>query len=645
MPWNDGLTGTALRIAQTQERPLRVMSGPGTGKTFTLKRLVARLLEEGSEPRRILVVTFTRTAANDLVNELKSLDVHGCEKIRVGTLHSYCFQLLIKNEVFDYLGRHPRTLITFNKSGALQFEGAPLLEDICVEGEGRRECSKRLLAFEAAWARLQHEVPGWPTDPIDQIFHEKLLNWLKFHNAMLIGEVIPETLRYLRNNPTCPECTAFDHVIVDEYQDLNKAEQELLNIISNGNLVIVGDENQSIYRFRHANPDGIIAFSDTYPNTHDESLTECRRCPIKVVQIANNLIHQNHLTNQNTILNPFPGNSQGEVHIIQWNSIEEEAREIANYIKYLLNIRSYSPGDILVLSPRRLIGYKIRDSLVALEIPTHSFYHEEALEEEEAQKAFSLLTLLTNQQDRVALRYWLGADSQTYLKTEYGILREQCERANISPWDLLEQIISNGYQLRGVTRLATRFKQLVNRLNEVEGLLGEDLVNKLFPEDQPWARVLREIAEPIINEELSPNDLYEYLKNNITQPEIPQSGNFVKIMSLHKSKGLTSKVVIVSGCIQGLIPTIDRNASVQEQQETLREQRRLFYVAITRTREILILSSSRQIERGLAHRIGAILHKSSGAYGVSLTSQFINELGPTAPRPIVGMDWKNNGYV
>jgi len=127
--WDDGLAGVARAIAATDETPLRVMAGPGTGKTFAMMRRVARLLEEGADAERILVVTFTRTAAADLRRELYGLDVEGSQDIKAGTLHSFCFSLLSRAEVLEHLGRTPRPIVTFQTFGVLQFEGAPLLED------------------------------------------------------------------------------------------------------------------------------------------------------------------------------------------------------------------------------------------------------------------------------------------------------------------------------------------------------------------------------------------------------------------------------------------------------------------------------------------------------------------------------------
>ena len=293
MNWDDGLTGTVRNIAATNKSPLRVMAGPGTGKSFAMKRRVARLLQTGQDPNRVLAVTFTRNAAASLVDDLHTLRVENCENVRASTLHAFCFGLLSQQEVFDYIKRVPRPVMTFAKSGVLQFEGGVMLDDLVSGGAfgPKRDCTRRIRAFEAAWARLQSEKPGWPTDPIDRQFQAALISWLRFHRAMIIGELVPEALRFLRNNPTASARSTFDHVIVDEYQDLNKAEQSLIDLLAgDGATAIVGDVDQSIYRFRHANPEGIEAFQQHHPTTHDETLDECWRCPTRVVSIADHLI-------------------------------------------------------------------------------------------------------------------------------------------------------------------------------------------------------------------------------------------------------------------------------------------------------------------------------------------------------------------
>jgi len=638
MTWNTGLSGKALSIAGINAKYLRVMAGPGTGKTFAMKRRLARLLEQNVDPKRILAVTFTRVAAATLVKELKELNIAGCEKIQAGTLHAFCFRILNRREVFEFSGRVPRPLVTFSKSGVLQFEAAPMLEDIRMEG--KREDTKRIRAFDAAWARLQTEEPGWPLEAEDRLFHDSLIAWLVFHRAILIGELVPQVLKYLKGNPQCPDLTAFDHVIADEYQDLNRADQVLLDNLSSGNAVVIGDENQSIYRFRYAHPQGINEYAAGHPDTIDHDLDECRRCPTLVVELANQLILNNHPGSSTPKLKPLAGNPAGRVHIVQWQSMEEEGRETAAYIKALLAQGNYKPRDILVLTPRRMIAYKIRDELSSQQVSVHSFYHEEALEEESAQLVFVLLNLLAEPEDRVALRYWLGHGSPSWRTGEYAKLRAYCEQTGLSPNEALKRHSSGELSIPGTAKLLQRFKELQKELAQLADLKGSSLVDRVMPPDRKELKILRESVLPMVEEDTSAREIIERVRAAVTQPEMPEEGDFVRIMSLQKSKGLTSQVVIVTGCIEGFIPVHPKDVPDAEAAEILKEQRRLFYVAITRASEVLVVSSFAEIPRQLAYKTGAAVH----GWSDTVASRFVQELGPAAPAASTGAAWKGRGY-
>ena len=642
MAWNTGLTGKPLEIARWPTSPLRVMAGPGTGKSFAMKRRVARLLEEGADPDRILAVTFTRNAAGSLLNDLRALGVPGCGDIHCGTLHSFCFALLNREDAFRYLGRKTRPLVTFKKRGGLRFEAEPMVEDLCHLGlaGGKKECNKAVLAYEAAWARLQTDEPGWAPTPTDEAFENALVAWLTFHEAMLIGEVVPEALKFIRGNPGCSALQAYDHVIVDEYQDLNKAEQTLLDMLAvGGNLAIVGDVDQSIYSFRHANPEGITDFATTRPATHDESLEECRRCPQRVVRLAATLIKHNHPPGAPTRLSPKPGNPDGEVYTVQWPSFDAEATGIAEYIKSLVD-GGHPPGEILVLTPRRLIGYAIRDALVTEGVTVHSYYHEESLEDKTAQEAFCLLSLLAQPDDRPALRWWLGYGSGSWRSGRYAVLRRHCETSGESPRTALERLSAGTLTLPRSDQLVERYRELKDRLKALEGASIEVVMNALFPDGEEWATGLRELAADVAPKCTKISEFKDRMTTGITQPEMPTGGDFVRLMSLHKSKGLTSRTVVVAGCIAGYIPTEDEDETPARQAELLREQRRLFYVAITRCTERLLLSSAQQIERSVAMQTGATL----GRRGGTVASKFFHELGPEQPRSVQGSRWQAARY-
>ncbi len=231
-------------------------------------------------------MTFTKVAAEDLQRELVNMGVPGCEQIRGSTLHSLGMRILSRQNVLAVTGRVARPLN--------RFEMEPLLYDLSASFGNKRERGKRIRAYEAAWARLQHEEPGFTKTETDLKFQSSLVAWLRFHEGMLIGEIIPELYRYLRNNPAAPERSLYDHVLVDEYQDLNKAEQAVVDLLcTTAALCIVGDDDQSLYSFKYAHPEGIRTFPDSHPGCTDHHLADCYRCPTGVVSIANALIAHN----------------------------------------------------------------------------------------------------------------------------------------------------------------------------------------------------------------------------------------------------------------------------------------------------------------------------------------------------------------
>ena len=196
MAWDDGLQpgSPAHQIAASLHRHIRVLAGPGTGKSFAMKRRVARILEvEQVNPGKVLAVTFTRVAAEDLHRELVTLGVNGDQLLQGRTLHSTAMRILMRSHVLAVLGRIPRPL---NK-----FELEPLLEDLDSR-HGDKHARRRLIkAYGAGWARLQTEEPGFTRTPAEQEFVDDLIAWLQFHGAMLMEEVIPYLYQYLKNNP------------------------------------------------------------------------------------------------------------------------------------------------------------------------------------------------------------------------------------------------------------------------------------------------------------------------------------------------------------------------------------------------------------------------------------------------------------
>jgi ATP-dependent DNA helicase UvrD/PcrA len=635
MPWHDNLdrNSPAYAIASSDSRFNRIVAGPGTGKSFALKRRVARLLEAGVVPARILPVTFTNVAAEDLQREMLQIGVAGCAEIRGSTLHALCMRILGRQNVLEAIGRIPRPLN--------RFETEPLLYDLPAAFGNKRARNKRIRAYEAAWARLQHELPGHAPNAQDQAFENALVSWLRFHRGMLIGEIIPHVYRYLRDNPGAPERNLYDHILVDEYQDLNKAEQAVIDLLSNtAHLCIVGDDDQSLYSFKFAHPAGIRSFPATHPDTRDHEVLECRRCPTRIVEMANSLIAHNQ-DRESRQLTPWPSNGPGHVAVVQYQTLNDEAVGIAEFIADLTTNQGYAPQDILVLAQRRSIGNPIHDALTGRNIPSKSYYQEGALDSVSAQERLAILKLFLDPQDRVALRWLLGFGSNDFRSGAYARIRAHCEQTGMAPWDLMVQLAADAVQIGYTKNVVARFGDIQA---ELARLSGENNIREFIQlwlggqiiEDDPFHALASELALEIE----SPRQLLDALLEAVSQPDIPPDVAEVRIMSLHKSKGLNSPVVIIAGCVEGLLPTApDTDLTPAENQALLEEQRRLFFVGLTRVKAtpgqnrpgILVLTSSRSMS--LADAMQSGVRPASLRYGRAYvhTSRFIQELGPSAP--------------
>ncbi len=629
-------------IATADVQRLRVMAGPGTGKSWAVKERVKRLVEEGQDPFRIWAVTFTRNAARELADDLADSEIAGGQNIRVSTLHSYCYGLLRNQDIGT--DRASRLIMAILPSKPLNFEYGMLISDLINENPefgDKKRCSGRIEEFEAGWAEMESDMLD---DPVNQSLEKRLYAWLDFHKAMLMGELVPEALRLLRSGKAPDAPVAFDHVIVDEYQDLNKAEQEIINLVSEkGSLAIVGDGNQSIYGFRHAHPKGIEDFRHRHSDTHDVSLTECQRSPIRVVEMANNLIAHNYSSDTLPGLRPKPDNPDGEVRVVRWNDMDEEAEGMAKYVKHLTNNCDYKPEDILIMVPRKILGSKIHDAVNNQGVPVYNF-DQGALAGSAAQRAFALLTLLSDDKDKVMLRWWLGHDSLGYLSGPYQKLREYCKANDRHPRSVLEDMVDGRVDLPDALPLLAPFESLVRETDYLSTLSLRDMVDVLFPAGNMDCAVLRSIAERALAVSADMRHMYERVLEDIIQPEDP-SCDSVRVMTMHKTKGLTSKVVIVAGCCDGLIPFRDKKLAYNGRIAKMRESRRLFYVAATRCKETLVLSyfgSVNESERSTLYPIIA-LDQGKPRQRV-MPSPFIGELG-SAPPTIDGAAWQAAKYA
>ena len=643
MRWDENLEGPAKIIVESDDPLFCVQAGPGTGKSFALQRRVMRLLQQGVRPETIFACTFTNVAANDLQKKILETGINNAKNVLVGTIHSYCLKVLSQNSVFTNLHRVPRPL--------LPYELQPLYEDLKGDPFGNKRNVIRLVEkFDAAWASRQTENPGWPTDDVEKMFHEEVIKWLKVHKGMLLGELVPLTLDFFRKNPYLPELTQFKFVFVDEYQDLNKAEQELIRLISaNSNLMVVGDVHQSIYSFKYAFPDGIRDFPRNNPNTKTQSLTICRRCPKQVVRMANELIKKNSHSSS-AVLEEYDKNSEGDVHILNWVTNEEETSGIAEIIAKYIRKKGVLPHDIVVLSPVAVLAKDLSKKLTELNIKNLNYFGDVYKlnpanpDVNKPLVALSLLHLLNDPKDLVSLRCLIGFGEEGLLNEAWRVVISESKEQLKTPIEILNLIVNNQLKVPHNQKVINRYKQIQADITKLSGYSLREIFDSLFPIAEEWSEPFHSAVAGIDFGTASLTSLIQALVSFLDKKEAPVDADYVRIMSLHKSKGLTVPMTIIIGVVEGLIPgkNDDRITNEDELRMVEEEKRRLFYVAITRPTQTLILSSFAWLDLKIANHYQIKVKKKEESWVLTYASSYLSEFGGQAPAIEKGSEFLRN---
>lgn len=377
----------------------------------------------------------------------------------------------MRQHVLTALGRVPRPLN--------EFELEPLLADLS-NVHGNKHVRRRMMkAYGTAWARLQTQQPGFARTLAEQAFVDDLVNWLMLHETMLIDEIIPHLYQYLHTNPGAAERSKFSHVLIDEYQYLNRAEQDVLQYLGGqGSVCIIDDDDQSIYSFKFAHPDGIRQWH-TLHTADDHSIGECHRCPTTIVRMANALISRNTDRIQGRTMTERAGNGAGEVVIRQYPTADSESEAVATKIAELIAART-PPREIIVLAQRATFAGPIFDRLREQGIQTKSYYAETELDTMEAQERFAILKLMLNNEDRVALRWLLGRGHTSWRANPYARLMARMRLDTTSPWATLERMAAGEINIPHTTALVDRFEVIRQEIAALSATYELDALIELW---------------------------------------------------------------------------------------------------------------------------------------------------------------------
>ncbi|HQJ32671.1 MAG TPA: ATP-dependent helicase [Anaerolineaceae bacterium] len=606
---------------------VRLIAGPGTGKSSVIEKRILWLLQNGTLPSNIFAISFTRASSQDLMKRVKKYcEDHGRPEgrnVSITTLHSLALRTLSMAGLLTYPGT-PSILDDWELKNIIDSEfsvhsgytsGNP------INGYPPRRCEDIRRDFEAfcgtgQWNPVNFIPPTPPISPQErqnyQTFH---LSRTKIYSCLLPGEIVQKCLEYMRANTLHPENLLNIHyLIVDEYQDLNPLDIEFIDrLTQNGvNTFVAGDDDQSIYSFRFASPSGIQLYHQRFAGASDHSLHDCFRCTPFISNSARTLI--NHYGGQHRIpknISSLYENSvppvNGTVYLWHFKRGNQESRAIAQSISSLIN-RGIDPKQIMILLANSKIQLQpITSELDGLNILYESPREESFFDKKAGRFVIGLLRLACHTDDYFAYRLILGSRPNIG-PTSCNNIAELVETNNLNYQDIFRNPIPNGV-------FSTRLINIINDVRNICNLISSwqpdnllscrvaeitQIIQNIFGqvEVQEWqnkiaqlpqATTLKELLDYILTDNSEQRE--NILKDIYSRLQIPytgQQGNDqkIQIMTMHGAKGLSARIVFIPGLEQQILPGLKRI----HYQGLIFEAARMLYVSITRARASCIIS-------------------------------------------------------
>jgi DNA helicase-2/ATP-dependent DNA helicase PcrA len=565
-----------------------LLAGPGTGKTHVLTRKVLWLvLKHEINPQEILALTFTRLAAAQLKHDLgEVLRPHEIPVPVVSTLHSFALrQILCNSKTIEELPRPIRIADDWEERNIVQEDIKKILGSANI-----KEVQKLINRLSADWETLKAEELGW-----DSTFpNPKFLGALQQHKTVygetLRAELVYKLKRTMDQSKEFKLDNQYKYVLIDEYQDLNACDLAVVRSLAEkgAKLFVVGDDDQSIYGFRYADPIGIRQFPEIYTGAARLLLTTCYRCDKTIIQQAEFVADQDTKRLPKTT-KPRDNAGDGEVFLIQCSDQGSEASMIAKKIKRLVD-EGTSPEKIVVLSRSSIILGPIKEQIEAQGIKVSMTLEDELTDAKEYRMVLSILRLLVDSSDALALRTLIQVERNALGDKCINLLWQYASEKGLRLDIAMEEIKKDPSTLGSMrTRVITWLDELNRRLAELKKI--EDLatlVEKLIVDcvtDEKLREKVRTYLKEVMEE--SESDTLEKLVRDIgiasDMIEQETSPNAVSILSMHKAKGLTFDICFIAGAEDEFIP--GRNEG-----EFIGDERRLLYVSMTRAKHKLYIS-------------------------------------------------------
>ena len=594
------------------EGPCLVIAGAGSGKTKVLTHKIAYLIgEKNVLPWNILAITFTNKAANEMKERITNLVGDVAQDIWMGTFHSICVRILRK--FIDRLG-FDSSFIIFDTSDQRT------LVKTCIKNIGLDDkmFTDRSVLSEISNAKNEMLEPEQYTVRANGDFrkekialvYEMYQKRLRENNAIDFDDIINYTIKILMENPDILEyySNKFQYVLVDEYQDTNKAQFTLVTMLAskNGNITVVGDNDQGIYSFRGADISNILNFERDFPGTKIIKLEQNYRCTGNILKAANSVIKNNEVKYKKQL---WTENEVGNLpKVYSADNEYDEGTYIANQIEHLKREEYYKYSDFAILYRMNTQSRAIEEILRREQIPYKIIGGLKFYERKEIKDIISYLRLIQNPADNLSLKRIINEPKRGIGKTSLDKIEQMSDEMGISMYEIIKD--SDQY---GLNRVFLNSREFVNCIEELRAKKDDLKLSELIKETLKktgYTKALEnentiEAENRIENldefltvaiefeEESAENHLSDFLEGITLSSDIDnmeEAEESVTLMTLHSAKGLEFPVVFLVGMEEGIFPGYK---SISEPQE-LEEERRLCYVGITRAKENLYLTCSKQ---------------------------------------------------
>jgi len=608
----DTLNPKQLEAVFHTEGPLLVLAGAGSGKTRVLTHRIAYLIEEkGVNPWNIMAITFTNKAAGEMRERVDNLVSFGAESIWVSTFHSSCVKIL--RRFIDRLGYS--TNFTIYDSDDQKTLMKQILKKMDLDAKQFRDRAMLTAVSNAKNELISPEefrlnaMGDWRMQKIAEIY-QSYQDALKNNNALDFDDLIFKTVDLLRTDKDVLEYyqERFQYIMVDEYQDTNTAQFQLISLLAGRykNLCVVGDDDQSIYKFRGANISNILDFEQAFPGAKVVKLEQNYRSTSHILDAANAVIRNNRGRKDKTL---WTANGEGvPVTFRQYDQAYEEAQGIVRDI--LADGRDYQ--DYAVLYRTNAQSRLVEEQCIANNIPYRLVGGVNFYQRKEIKDILSYLKTIANGQDDLAVQRIINVPRRGIGATSVGKITAWASSEGMSFYDACARAAAVPGLGKAVGKISVFVGQIASfrsRLEDEEYSLRElieDILDEtgyreeLEAEGEVESQTRMENIEELINkavdysEEHEHPDLNEFLEEVALVADVDRmddSENRVTLMTLHSAKGLEFPVVYLSGLEDGLFPS---SMSIMSDDKTeIEEERRLCYVGITRAKERLVITSAR----------------------------------------------------